>query len=55
MRDACAARPNCVAFTYQPSNNCGFLKWGAGEAEFKQRGYVSYASKLAVCAPCASA
>ncbi|GBF96612.1 hypothetical protein Rsub_09358 [Raphidocelis subcapitata] len=41
VRDACAGRGDCVAFTYDPVGRCGFLK--AGTAGSKGRGgWVSF-------------
>ncbi|KAF8066336.1 hypothetical protein HT031_002660 [Scenedesmus sp. PABB004] len=40
VKDACAARGRCVAFTWDAVNQCGYLKAGAGVAG--KRGWTAY-------------
>jgi hypothetical protein len=48
VRDACAATPTCVAFSYQVSTQCGLLKAKAAANNLlaPQRDWVAYAGEL---------
>jgi hypothetical protein len=41
LRDACAGRGDCVAFTYDPAGKCGYLKGGTSGAKGRG-GWVAY-------------
>lgn len=52
VRDACAANPACIAFSYQVSTKCGYLKAKAATSIMlaPQRDWVTYAGAAAWCA-----
>lgn len=41
LQAACASRPQCVAFTFEPAQNCGYLKTAAGPMTSRS-GWVVY-------------
>jgi hypothetical protein len=50
VRDACAATPTCVSFSYQVSTQCGLLKSKAAANNLltPQRDWIAYAGELVV-------